>query len=756
MAWNDWATKWWKKDKKKDKKAAASSYWYDDYSSDFDYGTFYKGWDGVDQGKIKSYQRTQDLYKLNATRRAISNFVNIVTNRNIPVTYATRSSSHTDGQSVVLSADINDHFDVGVGLALHEGSHIILSEFDLLQTINDVKMSLYGYMVNTSTPDKVEYNSSLKSILGNRTHLKHRDVVDRIFNVQTGVYRHSWPTTHFDGVIQLVHAITNWIEDRRIDAYIYKNAPGYRQYYLTMYDYYFNSADVTKGLESDEYTDETVDSYIYRIINFTNEKSDLSKLKGLRKIHGMIDLRNINRLKTTTDCMNLAIDVIEEIYKNCGQPMFDKSNQQGQGQGDGDGQGDSIEITDIADGDSDEQGGSSGQVGSQMGGQMSSNPSSQGKDADDKQTKPKTITLSKTALEKLKRAIEKQKQFLNDGPKKKKISKDEEKSLKTIEESDSQIVNVGADVKQRDYYGSSSYTLGKGVDCVVVKRVTDSVLKSEDFPFNTYEGRFDKEVAEGIKFGTILGNKLKVRSESRDTVYNRLNQGKIDQRLISGLGYGAESVFYTKEVDQYKKANLHISVDYSGSMSGNRLSKAVTAVTAIVKAAQLARNINVQVSIRSTTSSNRTALPYIALIYDSRKDSFQRFTKVISQIGAGNTTPEGLCYEAIMKHFVQSDKDTDSYFLNFSDGEPQFSVQGFSYSGEEAAQHTYRQIKRMNEFGVEVLSYFINDGEVREDSRSWQIFRKSYGTGAKWIDTKNMVAVARTMNELFLKKGGRD
>ena len=61
----------------------------------------------------------------------------------------------------------------------------------------------------------------------------------------------------------------------------------------------------------------------------------------------------------------------------------------------------------------------------------------------------------------------------------------------------------------------------------------------------------------------------------------------------------------------------------------------------------------------------------------------------------GGTTPEGLCFEAIMKHFLPSNTDMDSYFLNLSDGEPYFHGQNFYYSGKEAATHTRKMVKML-------------------------------------------------------------
>ena len=134
-----WYTKWTEevnaKKTKKDSKKSASSYWYDDYDRSFDYLETYGNW-----GKttIADYKKTHNLYKLASVRRAIANFVQIVTQKNIPVTFATKSDSKTDGKQVILSADVDDKFDVSVGLALHEGSHIILSDFNLLKVMNDM------------------------------------------------------------------------------------------------------------------------------------------------------------------------------------------------------------------------------------------------------------------------------------------------------------------------------------------------------------------------------------------------------------------------------------------------------------------------------------------------------------------------------------------------------------------------------------------------------------------------------------------
>jgi hypothetical protein len=89
---------------------------------------------------------TKNLYKLAAHRRAIANFVSIVTGQSIPVKFSTKGDSYTDGKVVTISANIAEpkEFDPAVGLALHEGSHIKLSNFDILRDLEMVIIRIIG------------------------------------------------------------------------------------------------------------------------------------------------------------------------------------------------------------------------------------------------------------------------------------------------------------------------------------------------------------------------------------------------------------------------------------------------------------------------------------------------------------------------------------------------------------------------------------------------------------------------------------
>ena len=150
-----------------------SSFWYDDFDTDDII---------VDQLSDKE-RKSLDLYKLASSKRAISNFVNIVTNDSIPVKFKERGDSYTDGKSVVIGSRITEpkDFDVAVGLALHEGSHIKLSDFKLLHDI---------------------YNLI-------PTHISEGAIKKGVYNT-----------------IEIVQNLWNYVEDRRIDQFVFKSAPG--------------------------------------------------------------------------------------------------------------------------------------------------------------------------------------------------------------------------------------------------------------------------------------------------------------------------------------------------------------------------------------------------------------------------------------------------------------------------------------------------------------------------------------------------
>jgi hypothetical protein len=708
---------------------SATSFWANDYDLDY-------AWDDLDVDvPTRTATETSTLHylKLNAHRRAISNFVNILTNRNIPVRFTIKGDSYTDGKSVTISSDLKpDKFDSTVGLALHEASHIVLTDFE----------TFVNYKAN---PTLVE---------------KYMEVVENLD--KTNQSHQSWANQR---IWELVKNLTNYVEDKRIDNHVYTTCPGYRDYYRSLYDVYFNDASIDKGLLSNEYTTETVDSYLFRIINITNPNSDLSKLRGLGKISKLLNLNNINRITSTQQAVEIAEGIVEIIIQSIADEMEDEKNGNGKsnaesgpqkdGEGSGKGNGGSgddegdeddleVEFDDSEDGEGGSDSGPSASLNQPLKGKVKVKPT-EGSGSD------KGTKLSEANKKKLEKAIKKQQDFLKGETKKKAITNKDDKALEQIAKSGTELVNVA---------GETIEGVGKvpQTQVVVVKKLTEELMKSENFPlartdWRSKELKVDEQTLQnGLSLGTMLGKRLQVRSEERDTVYNRQLNGRIDRRLVSALGYDYQNVFYTKEVDKFKKVILHISLDASGSMAGDRWRKAMTTAIAICKAATMVNNLDVQLSVRSTIDGAgwNNNKPYMVIAYDSRTDKFTKVKQLVAALEPNGTTPEGLCFEAIMKHFTESTNDLESYFLNISDGEPNFGNESINYSRQVAVKHTAEMVKRIKQRGIGVLSYFVSDSTPYESSK--KVFSEMYGKDAKFIDVNGLVPITKTLNQLFLTK----
>ena len=651
---------------------------------------------------------SENSYKLAASKRAISNFVNIVTGDTIPVKYASSSHSYTDGKSITIGSAIkaSSDFDVTVGLALHEASHIVLSDFEMLRR--------------------------LFSLIPESTKTESLRITGRVDQ-------------------NTIQGIWNWVEDRRIDYYIYTTAPGYKEYYHSMYNKYFNNDIIDKGLVSSEYRSETLDSYMFRIINFTNPKTDLNALSKLRQIYNTIDLRNIGRLKSSKDSLDVAIKVYELILTALDENQSttsdnSKSNSTDTGKSNSTDTDNSSEKSESNESDNDDEISESemedilnelestmDDSGMDISDIFSDGDSNSNSDSTDTNTKP----LSDSAKRKLDQWIKKQSDFVSGVTKKKSITKKQEKEIELIEESNSNIVDV-------EY--TDDYRIKRKVECIVVKNFTESLLHSNAFSFGMDKPRHQSQVDEGIRLGTIIGKKLQIRNESNTTVYNRQKRGRLDKRMISSLGYGNESVFQYALQDSYKKANLHISVDASSSMSSsNKWERTLVNVVALCKAVDMIPNLEVQVSFRATNSD----LPYILMAYDSRKDKFVKVKKMFAYLTPAGLTPEGLAFAAISELIPNPTSDMDSYFLNISDGAPYYN----GYQGSAAYRHTKEQMTKMESVGINILSYFISgEYDGYSGSRDKDAFSIMYGNNARFINIESASEVTKTMNQLFLAK----
>jgi len=670
-------------------------------------------------------KKSNDLMKLMAYKRSIGNFVNIVTGKSIPVTFDGRGEdSYTDGQSVTISAKLDDkEFDPVVGLALHEGSHIALTDFTTLTEMNR------GYLPTT---------------------------IDKEWMAK----RYQCGTYELGNIVSSnLKSLLNYVEDRRIDNHVYTTAPGYRGYYESMYDKYFHSKVVDKGLQSSEYRTEDWDSYMFRIINLTNENRDLDALKGLREIWNVLNLRNISRLKTSWEALEVAGEILMIVEKQLessgespsssngeGEPQEGETNGESPMTGDTENQptgGSGMDASgkgDSSPSDSDEGDNVLTITGADVTADgMGANPHGAGGDYE---------PLSDRQKKMLDNAIQKQKDFQEGDIKKKKISKADKNKIDQLDKAD-----IKSEVVGKGFNRSNWSTGSNGVQTYIINNLTKGLCESDMIGMLSNSKwsteRMEVNIKKGIQLGTLLGKKLKTRNEERVNTTPRLKSGKLSGRMIHEIGFGNFDIFEQTLVNKATPVVLHISIDASSSMNGKKWNTTQTAAVAIAKAASMTQNIDVVISYRGVYYSQgnwSNVQPLMLVAYDSRKDKFSKIPQVFPYIQSDGTTPEGLCYEAVLKEITKTKNGVDTYLINFSDGFPGFDNNQISYGGTAARKHTAEQITKIKKAGVNVLSYYIADYGYEYGSDG---FKQMYGKDSEFIDTNNMSQLAKTLNKKF-------
>lgn len=705
-----------------------SSYWVDD-TSVFDFDT-----EDVNKNNIDLSAGIDRIVKLATIRRAIANFVRILTNdSSIHVKFSSGQNSYTDGKTVVISADSNTaNFDPMVGLALHEGSHCLLSDFKFLRAINEHNEVFYSAL-----HPQLRKMVKVKPVRVNYDDYENMRENQAILST----------------LRRLIQQLMNIIEDRRIDSYVYRSAPGYRPYYDAMYKKYFFNTDVEKNMKfNPDWRKPTVENYINWLLMIFSPHFDKKALPGLSKMVDMIDLPNIRRYdekpmpdsikwKKSDATVSNPVSHNEIVVFNYEQfPLLWRTANELM-----------IEILKrakfYADMEDEDNSGDSGTDGIPV--EMEND----GNEFENEGMPNYDLPQKKFNASKGQKAIEKMKEIQNQTARKKKIKKNEQQQIESMESANAEMSE------------NSDPIYGK-VPCLVTKKLTKEIMKSEWFPFanswafhgddtwrtadrnQTYRG-----FLAGIRMGQILAHKLQVRNEPQVTHFTRQEHGKIDRRILSQLGMDIENVFKRTTVESYNPALLYLSVDASGSMWGGKWERVMTVMTALAFAADKIRNLDVVITLRGNVGSG---IPTVAVIYDSRVDTFVKAKALFPYLASNGSTPEGLCYHSTIELMQECVKTHTVYFINFSDGEPgcSFSHNGkrFDYGGEQAMKQTKNTVRIMREMGIRIMSYFISDYQHHEHSYTTKFFRSMYGQEAEFVDVRNVVNVLKTLNKLLLVK----
>lgn len=705
--------------------------------------------------------------ELAQAKRSIADFVRIMTRQDIPVEYQEEGNdqSYTDGEVVTISPEVSKDgggFDATVGVALHEASHIVKSDFDMLEKFQDDPCPLVSDEMVEAFEELVEKSD------------KWQELQEMLDQSPADVDLDEQDISPEEQAKNALHHIWNVVEDRWIDQWAYSVAPGYRGYYQKMYKRYWHSDDIAEAFCYDDKREEIVDrlrnantgnlfstgetvldiiddeiddapeqfakmmkaarerlsssddteevkedlikkiairptwnEYSYRVTNITNDSWNPDALPGLRKIHDILDVANIQRHKSSQDCLETAKEILWVILENAESMYVDPAF----GVGSGDGDGESVPYEDFPEELQDALEDQLDQMQGNAGGEL------------DEEMADKVESLEEAGIDEKEVG-----QSVGDG---------------------ADRVSGGSDARPKSNSAASA-----GVRCVVIESISQGMIEKRQqvrIIRTSVDRQSKRAVQRGIEKGRVLGNRLKIRDERRETKFTRRRNGKLDSRLLAEIGHSSR-LFYNLDIEEYKNGVIHISVDASGSMGGDKFEEAMQTCVAIAQAAQMIENIRAQISFRSTTNVGSETRPLIVVGYDSRRDTMATIKQFFPYMRASGTTPEGLCFEAIQDKILPSSQTRESYFVNLSDGKPNFRNNrgsGFGYGGNAALEHTARQIDKMRKKGVQILSYYIGGNSRDQD------FRQMYKNDSRFIDVNDITGIKRTLNEKFLEQDSK-
>jgi hypothetical protein len=557
----------------------------------------------------------EDPIFLAQVQRGITNFVKILTGKDIPVEYATSGDSMTDGETVYIASNLKeDTIDYTVGLALHEASHVLLTDFAYL-------------------------NKERGKVLETKWNIPKEDV---------------------DNVFTLI----NFVEDKRIDHYVYNTAPGYQYYYEELYRKSFYNSIVDDNLKTDNFTTPTWDAYFFRIINIFNRNSDLDKLPGLREVRDLLTYNQINKLKSTQDSIKTAV----EIYNIIKQYIQEEEEKE------------------------------------------------------DGEDKPLNNQEYKTREQ-----VERQKNFINSQYRKKRVHKKVKEQVNKLANSDTKINN---------------YPLSQSTS------IPTLITKDWEEYFTGPFGHNEEAVAKGLFLGKQLLKKLKVRNTVKKDIFENQKKGKLNSSKLYQAPFN-ENLFYRIEKEDYKNIFIHISLDLSGSMRGEKLTQTIQTAIAIAYAACNIKGFDVEISLRGTIDTNKAKTnqtPVLAYAFNSKKDSIKKLQRFKKLITCG-MTPEGICLDQIRKNLPTPSYYQEVYLVNISDGLPNISSASYNFS--TAINHTAKVVNEYKKDNIGLLSYFIHD-TWDKTQKAEATFKTMYGKSAKYIDINNVSLVANTINNLLL------
>lgn len=755
-------------------------------------------------------QSPEYLMRLSQIRRGIANFVRIMTRQDIPVEFSTGRQSYAQRgregtEKIIISATANPHkFDANVGIALHEAVHLILSKKNPKVPES---IPLFEFLKELSDANNVFIPTSWESDI-ERLELTHGQIMSLIKHVLNFVEDRrcdKWAYNKAVGYRPYYDAMYNIYWNKPI---IGERLHDPRTHIRTVHNYLFHTINMTNPAADPTVLPGLTDIWnlvdLPNIHRFNNDhKWDTYKnstfqevidkngkrVKSGRKIYPMVSLPD--QLVTSIEIVGLIlknalekeeakkeaqvlppvemttpeVEYGEEEESDVMQPIIDPQNLDIDDMGtepndkedtEPSTKDDSPEDTDPDETDDEED-------------DESDSGDDEEDDAQDKEATPSDSSPDKSdkdsgdeSFEKeIEELLEDQEKMLDGEIEKEDLEEQLAGMITALEGASAELTTV----KSEDFVGEAR---------VVVYHVfTEQLLRAPSFSFvyraashPAIHDATQKAVVDGLRIGNMLAYKLRIMADETPLSYTRQNHGKIDKRLVSGLGYNSDSVFHHTVIEHMSPVLVHLSVDSSSSMAGEKWENSIRLAVALAQAAHKVKNLDVVISFRCSAGPANDQIAQLLIAYDSRVDNIAKIKKMFPYLNAGGGTPEGLVFEAIKETIVSQKQGVRKFFVNISDGEPCFywriNDDTHVYQDEPAWNHTARKVREMHADGIAVLSYFVNTPreKIRPFFGGGQFgsypekletgFRHMYGKDAAFIDPQNILDIARTLNQLFL------
>lgn len=659
---------------------------------------------------FKKSQNNDDIIKviyLSRIKQAVKNFVKILTGKEFDVFFDTRADQSYTAHSrenkkyhIVLNADIKKQkdIDVAVGLALHEASHILLSDFDFLYT-----------MEFCFTPTELTgiLNNTFAKIIGN---VELANKMKSYYNNCLSNYYGALTRKRF------IKNIINFIEDRRVDHYVMTNVPGYKNYYEDLYNKHFRHHSLNKIISTNQIANEkTLKDYTFRIINLYHPLANMHALPYLQIIKNLIDVKNIDRLKNTRDSAIIAKQISAIVFY-----VIDINKQ-----------------TNNNDDQLANQNYNSYKVNNKK---------------TIKKDKPLTDKQRKTFKQNIDIVNKKQEKFNSGDINKHTVKYDVAKIINNINNNDLSVITtkIKIPIIQLNNINKNMIINGQykqmGIDCFI-DNINNKDLSKYQQQVTHYA------VQRGVVRGRKLLKKIKITNERNNLQNHHLSAGRLDTKILHQLVTDNENIFYRNNRQNKKNFNLHISIDASGSMGSyidyedaprtvkNKWSSTIETLISILYVATSIDNIEATVDFRCTT---RFAKPLLIKAFDTTKHSLQYIKDIITYIRPAGETPEGLIFEHFAEKSNNCNYNDKYYFINISDGMPSlnFSLANgkriyysansqYSYGKNiiSGIMHTKQQIQKLKQKNIKIISYFLFDQQenatmLRDTTMVNKIFRE--------------------------------